>query len=115
MSLDYKQIGGGALGSMILAIMLMIGGQIELTDNSYLCINNNQTCEANFGISGGKHTRCYETQEQQDNWRQAPYCADGWIRIKDYVIQEEIPDEPIIKEMKGEKWICDSNLCNKIK
>ena len=108
MTLNYKQIGGGAVGIIILGILLLIGGKIEITDNTYICTTSNQTCEANYGISSGAHTRCYITQEQKDNWRIAPYCSNGWIRIKDYVIQEEIPDYINNTLLK---WHCNNEKC----
>lgn len=108
--MNYKQIGGGALGATILTILIMLNSPI--TDNTYICTSTNLTCEADYGISGGQHTRCYETQEQKDNWRLGEYCSNGWLRIKDYVT-DETPDDYPDQKLNNGRWVCNPRECIK--
>jgi len=80
---NYKAIGGSAIGVMV--ISMLIAMNYTPTDNSYFCNATWDFCFAEFGLSGGKQTRCYNSTEVKENWRTAPYCPGGWLKVSDYV------------------------------
>ncbi len=66
-------------GVMVLTAFLssLAGGTLLNQDAKvYYCKATDYVCVANYGVSGGSHTRCYD--KQYDNWWDAPYCKEGW-------------------------------------
>ena len=55
----------------------------EITDTFQACEITLEGTDCSFGVSRGAHTRCYVTQEHKDNWRTAPYCSSGGIKVFD--------------------------------
>lgn len=71
---------GFTLAGIVAMLFLM---NYLIVDNTRACVSTGDVCEAEFGLSGGKMTRCYETQAEKDDWRSAPYCSEGWVEIPD--------------------------------
>ena len=47
----------------------------------YYCGYTGEWSDCEYGISGGSHTRCYETQEQKSFWWLGKYCKPGWVLV----------------------------------
>lgn len=52
-----------------------IGGDTGIQTELYSC--NEIVQQECFGISGGKHTRCYKNPEHTNWW----YCSSGWVIV----------------------------------
>jgi hypothetical protein len=110
--MDNKTIGVSALITLGLLAISMIGPTF-FEDTNYYCEDKQLILECPGGLSGGKMTRCYLTEEK-NTWN---YCSTGWLEITDDFVQEE-PEEtnqtkPEINWNTG-KWKCDPNKCEKV-
>ena len=63
------------LESRLLIVEQMLNITSKTTTQQYTCEATSETRECPFGISGGKGTRCYKTEEH-NTWN---YCSSGWV------------------------------------
>ena len=83
---DKKTIGISSLITIGIILTSMITPTFFDTAK-YYCEDESSILECPGELSGGKHTRCYFTEEQ-NSW---DYCSTGWIEVTDDLIIQEEP------------------------
>ena len=75
--------GGITTATAIIFYIILTG--VILTEDSYYCANEPENIlDCEWGISGGKGTRCY-LNENKTSW---DYCSGGWVRVLDYIEED---------------------------
>ena len=110
---DNKTIGISTLITIGIVLASMIGPTF-FENPQYYCEDKGIILECPGGLSSGKMTRCYLTEEK-NSWN---YCKTGWLEITDDLeIQEEEEEinqtkpDLVFKKFSGTLWDCNPSKC----
>lgn len=103
MNKKYLAIGGSVIGVAIIVLLAVYG---NFGDNTYYCEGLNILKECSR-ISQSRN-RCYPYSENNTGYKD---CSTGWLKVSDYVAEDNSTIEPI-EEFEG--TICKVYNSNKL-